>query len=282
MPDEQLQVLAENFVLGLMSPAECEAFSKRLAAGDAAARAAFEQARRVVLAVPYALPQRTPPAELKQSVLRTIAAERDPGKVERESQSFPATVRAMPQKTLWQSAQRSFAWAAVFLMFAFGYGYWNAKKTLTELAGERTRLQEQLQAREAEIDGLKYRIAFHVQIEKTLQAPKRLVIALNATRTGQSAAGTAIIDREQARGYFITDHLPALEQDRDYQLWYIGLAGPVDAGIFQVDDAGFGVADIRNLPQNTAEISAFAVTIEPKGGSVKPTLDQMILLGKVG
>lgn len=168
------------------------------------------------------------------------------------------------------------------MTFAFGYGYWNATKVVADLVRERARLQAQLQTREGEVNDLKYKLAFHVAVEKVLQKPKRLVIALNDTRAGQNAAATAIVDHEQARGYFIADRLASLQENRDYQLWYIGAAGPVDAGVFQVDENGHGVTDIRNLPKNLSEISAFAVTIEPKGGSVKPTLDQMVLLGKAG
>lgn len=283
MPDERLEIYAENFVLGTMSQTESEAFAKRLANGEAEALAAFEQARRVVLALPYALPQRTPPAELKQNILQAVAAERNRATTNHEApQPPPATIRTMPQRTFWQRTQRSLAWAAVFLMFAFGYGYWNANKVLAELVRERVRLQEQLQTRETEINDLKFKLAFHVQVEKVLQKTQRLVIALNDTRAGQNAAATAIVDREQALGYFIADRLGALEENRDYQLWYIGAAGPVDAGVFEVDENGHGVSDIRNLPKNLSEISAFAVTIEPKGGSPKPTLDQMVLLGKTG
>jgi anti-sigma-K factor RskA len=91
-----------------------------------------------------------------------------------------------------------------------------------------------------------------------------------------------IVDRDNTRAYFVTADLPALEANRDYQLWYLDKSGrPVDGGVFQVDHSGYGEISVRNLPHDLSDITAFAVTIEPKGGSVNPTLDQMVLLGRV-
>lgn len=265
--DDQLQMLAEGFVLGTLSPAESQGFAARLAAHEAHALAAFEEARQLMLALPFALPQETPPAQLKQRILSAISLEERKGTMVQEKER-PASIRALPQRTFRQSFMRSLAWAAVFLLFAVGYGYWNQQKRIAAL------LQE--------IDGLQHQLAFHVQVQKVMQKSHRLVIALNATKPEQEATATALVDRELGRGYFFTDKLARLDADHDYQLWYIGKSGPVDAGVFRVDAEGYGAINIRNLPQDLAEISAFAVTIEPKGGSKAPTLDQMILLGKVG
>jgi anti-sigma-K factor RskA len=281
MPDEHVQMLAEGFVLGTLTKTESESFARRLAACEPAASEAFEDARALMLALPFALPQQNPPAHLKEKILRTVSAEQSPKRgLERER--TPASVRALPQRTFRQSMVRSLAWAAVFLLFAVGYGYWNQQKRLGLLLAERAELQRQISEQQKNIEALQYRIALHVELEKTLQRPKRLVIALNATKPGHAATGAALVDRERVRGYFMTDKLPALAANQDYQLWYIGKAGPVDAGVFQVDAQGYGVIEIRNLPQNLSEIQAFAVTLEPKGGSVKPTLEQMVLLGQTG
>ncbi len=267
MTDEHMQMQAEGFVLGTLTATESAAFAKRLSLGDVEARAAFDEARRIMLALPYALPQQTPPAHLKQNILNVISAESKSGNMPKTKHAM-ASVRELPQRTFRQSAMRSLAWAAVFLLFAVGYGYWNQQHRIAALLEE--------------VENLKLKLAFHVQVEKTLQKPRRLIIALNNTKAEHAGTGAALVDGEQGRGYFMTDKLPALAADQDYQLWYIGNAGPVAAGVFQVDASGFGIIDMSNLPQDASEISAFAVTIEPKGGSAKPTLDQMVLLGKVG
>ncbi|NUM73388.1 hypothetical protein HUU40_03400 [candidate division KSB1 bacterium] len=47
-----------------------------------------------------------------------------------------------------------------------------------------------------------------------------------------------------------------------------------------MDSSGYAAAQVLHLPQTGGVIAAFAVTREPKGGSAKPTLTQMYLLGK--
>lgn len=70
--------------------------------------------------------------------------------------------------------------------------------------------------------------------------------------------------------------LPALAADQQYQLWALVDGKPVDAGIFDANEV-----EIQNM-KLIAEADAFAVTIEPRGGSALPTLEKLQVLGKVG
>jgi anti-sigma-K factor RskA len=63
-----------------------------------------------------------------------------------------------------------------------------------------------------------------------------------------------------------------------YQLWAIVNGKPVDLGVFDVK------ADSTHILVAMKEIgsaAAFAVTLEKKGGSVSPTMNQMIVIGNV-
>ncbi|MET3115241.1 anti-sigma-K factor RskA [Pedobacter sp. CG_S7] len=80
-----------------------------------------------------------------------------------------------------------------------------------------------------------------------------------------------IIDNSKMR-------LPANDKSDQYQLWALVNGKPVDLGVFDVKP---------NTPEilvNMKEISAvqtFAVTLEKRGGSETPTMDQMIVAGNV-
>lgn len=70
-------------------------------------------------------------------------------------------------------------------------------------------------------------------------------------------------------------NLPVPASDKQYQLWALVDGKPVDAGTFDVGDKSFQkVKRIENA-------QAFAVTLEPKGGSASPTLDQMYVMAKI-
>jgi anti-sigma-K factor RskA len=71
--------------------------------------------------------------------------------------------------------------------------------------------------------------------------------------------------------------LPAHDKQHQYQLWALVGGKPVDMGTFDLPAADTsGVKEMKSI----AAADAFAVTLEPMGGSVNPTLDQMVVIGK--
>ena len=69
--------------------------------------------------------------------------------------------------------------------------------------------------------------------------------------------------------------LPDPGEGKQYQLWALTAGVPVDAGVFILPEDD-GMQRLKNI--NQAE--QWAVTIEPKGGSINPSLDQMILVSR--
>ena len=94
-----------------------------------------------------------------------------------------------------------------------------------------------------------------------------------------SPAAKALIfwDKERKATYINTASLPPLAQEKQYQLWAIVDGKPVDLGILPTDKQQTALIKVKDV----SEPQAFAITIEPKGGSVNPTMDQMIVLGKL-
>lgn len=70
--------------------------------------------------------------------------------------------------------------------------------------------------------------------------------------------------------------LAGLEDAYDYQLWAIGDQGPVGIGLVSADEK-FSLQQM----QAVAAAGAFAITIEPKGGSQSPTLEKLVVIGNV-
>jgi anti-sigma-K factor RskA len=70
--------------------------------------------------------------------------------------------------------------------------------------------------------------------------------------------------------------LPANDSTHQYQLWALVGGKPVDLGVF---DATSDTSGFKNM-KAIANADAFAVTLEPRGGSVSPTLSEMVVLGK--
>ncbi|WP_207428511.1 anti-sigma factor domain-containing protein [Pedobacter sp. SYSU D00535] len=71
--------------------------------------------------------------------------------------------------------------------------------------------------------------------------------------------------------------MPATDQQHQYQLWALVDGKPVDLGVFDTKTDTTGM--IRMKAVNEAQ--AFAVTLEPRGGSIAPTLEQMMAMGSI-
>ncbi|QEM06052.1 anti-sigma factor [Mucilaginibacter sp. P25] len=70
--------------------------------------------------------------------------------------------------------------------------------------------------------------------------------------------------------------LPANDQAHQYQLWALVAGKPVDLGVFDATADSSGFKNMKAI----ASADAFAVTLEPRGGSESPTLSQMVVMGK--
>lgn len=70
--------------------------------------------------------------------------------------------------------------------------------------------------------------------------------------------------------------MPVNDESHQYQLWALVAGKPVDLGVF---DRGSDTTDMKEM-KSVASANAFAVTLEPRGGSAKPTMDQMMVIGQ--
>jgi len=108
--------------------------------------------------------------------------------------------------------------------------------------------------------------------------------AINAASDSQRAVseieggGTATLvwSGELASAAMIVDGLPALPDDKVYELWFIGEeTGARPAGTFTVSDDG---RTLRVLDGEMHAGDAVGVTVEPRGGSETPTTEPIVAI----
>lgn len=94
-----------------------------------------------------------------------------------------------------------------------------------------------------------------------------------------SPESEAMVHWDKATKKVILDpmNLPRTDETHDYQLWAIVGGKPVDLGTFSPGDNELNIYVMKSIeaPQ------AFAITLEPKGGSENPTMEQMYVMGKI-
>lgn len=71
--------------------------------------------------------------------------------------------------------------------------------------------------------------------------------------------------------------LPKTDQAHEYQLWALVDGKPVSLGVFGSDETA---KEAVKQMETIAKAQAFAVTIEPMGGSQNPTMDKMVVMGE--
>lgn len=106
-----------------------------------------------------------------------------------------------------------------------------------------------------------------------LKNPDTKIIPLNGLPIAPTAKATIYWNNKEKATYLTIQNLPQPDKDKQYQLWAIVDKKPVDAGVF-----AYNVGELQ-IMKGFEKAEAFAVTLEPQGGSVSPTVEKMYVLG---
>lgn len=114
------------------------------------------------------------------------------------------------------------------------------------------------------------------QIADIVAAPDAMIIQVSASDANPvtNAELDIVYSPSLGKAVLTGDQLEPSGEGTVYQMWLIGPAGPVPAGIFQPDDDGHFSVLITGTP-NPGEI--FGITVEPSGGSDQPTGDVLFV-----
>jgi anti-sigma-K factor RskA len=200
-------------------------------------------------------------ASLKESPAPTAAAAR--------TAAAATNVIPMPERARPRLLQRFGALAAALLFGAFLITLvviWNRNRAMqtemTRLARDLQTTQEQLK-HEREISEMFTAVDTRVAtLTGTEMAPRA------HARLAYNKAGSAMM---------IVERLPPAPAGMDYQIWFIADGKPMPGGVFKPDATGH--AEMRDQVPAAAQKSAaaFAITLEPQGGTLAPTGQKYLL-----
>jgi anti-sigma-K factor RskA len=240
MIDETLQDDAGLYVMRMLPPEEAAAFEKRMAM-DAELRAFVNDLEHASGYLAHAAPTVAPPPDLKQRILSDIRHE----------------VRVVPMSMSSRSTWVPWAIAAG-LAIAAVMGW--------QQAGF---YRDQSHAQGIALADLRNRDAL---------ASVRIATLNSQVTAYQKALAVVIFDAEQQRGV-VNVNIPKPAANKDYQLWVIPAAGkPVSGGLVPVGDDGLARVSFKPT-QPVKDIGAFAISVEPAGGSEQPA-GEVIMVGK--
>lgn len=106
--------------------------------------------------------------------------------------------------------------------------------------------------------------------------PTTIKIALAGVPTSKESRATVFWNQSKKQVILTGIDLPKSPQDKQYQLWALVDGVPVDAGVFDSKSSS-DLISMKAIQQS----QAFAITLEPKGGSPSPHLEALCVIGNV-
>lgn len=215
-----------------------------------------------------------PRAGLKDDLFAKI----DAATSEVKTEPSPATETSQHEIVKMRSSRRPLQWlsaAAVTLLIlstvvALYYrNQWqNAESQLANYIAQEQELSQQFQALRSDYEQLQE------QQQQIFTNPEFLQVQLKGTDVSPAAFAVVYWNDASDQVYLNPAGLPEPEAGKQYQLWGIVDGQPASAGVFDQQNELLAMQQIDGA-------SAFAITLEPRGGSESPTLDAMYVLGEV-
>jgi anti-sigma-K factor RskA len=143
-----------------------------------------------------------------------------------------------------------------------------SENQLSSLVAQNSRMAQHVNTLENRNEGIEQALA-------VLTDPGYQTVAMQGLDPAPTAQAVVYWKAGNAEVFLNPGTLPQPPAGKQYQLWAIVDGKPVDAGVF---DTGEPLALQRM--KDISNASAFAVTLEPAGGSPAPTMDQMYVMGK--
>jgi len=280
--------ILEQYALGVLTAAE-QAAVDALAAAHPAIRTELADVQAALGLYAEAHAQ-TPPAALRERVLAhvlrqiqpvapapasALRADVDAVAQARNLAAAPATtpgavVRPLLAAPAAAAAGRS-PWAlaaAVALLLSLGgnallYARWQAAgQDLVALQNDQARFAATSQVVDKQLGTLK-------EQNSILRSDEFRAVALAGTKDAPTARARVLFNAATHRVYLDVRSLPALPAGKQYQLWALAGGKPVDAGLLAATTAA---GDDLQQMKDVASAQAFAMTVEPTGGSAAPTM----------
>lgn len=256
MTKEEAQELGPLYALGALDEAVSDELKTHLDEFPDALRLEIASWQSVAGLLPLALELPDAPVRLKERILA--------GLVDPASQPHPSSnvVPFMPAEKLRRPWGAILSAAAAILLAVTAAVLYQQNVKLT---ADVTALTSELDAKQSEL------LAQRQQLDEVVARATRMV-PLSGDAAAPQASARLFWDTDRQEWVIYFFNLPALPEDKDYQLWYItNDQRKLSARVFRASQTGR--TELRvTLPRDLAPtLAATAVTVEPKGGSQQPT-----------
>jgi anti-sigma-K factor RskA len=251
MNHERFEDLKDAYVLGALPEEERLSFDEYLAAHPER-QAEIDELGAVAGLLAFSPQELEPSPELRRRVMEVVEAEAEPRRV--RGRSTFAKVRDY-------LSVRSLALGAAALL-VIGLLSWNVllQSQVEILQGRVQDAQGRVQDLQAQVEDAR---------DQRQQSP---TVELEGSWADQGA-NAEVVSIHENQVILVARNMPSVPDDQTCQIWVISDDVPKPSGLFQ-PDRKITAAPVTNSITNADVI---AVTVEPAGGSKKPTSDPVLL-----
>ena len=208
-------------------------------------------------------------AEQRESSGKGYSNEPNVRSSEEETTGLPSKQRSMWPLQLGIAASLLVAVASAIAAFYFRGQWKETEQELEQVVAQNQRVASQYETTSQRAQQLESNLSI-------IESPDYQRIALVGTDVSPESSASVYWNKASAQVYLNASGLPAPPSGQQYQLWAIVDGQPVSAGVLDSeDDPSF----LRAMSDTISKASAFAITLEPRGGSESPTLEAMYVQG---
>ena len=217
-----------------------------------------------------------PPKELRQTILKKISTlvqeENEQGVTgKKETKIVQLNPKKESNLLIWKWSVA----ASLILLLGTTILYINDKKTQQLNLASLTE-KNKIELKRANL--LQSDLEEKEKIEQFMLASSTIPIQLSGTPKSPTSKVRVFYNSQQNEALLSMDVLPKVDKDKQYQLWAIVDGLPHDLGVFDLPE-NKSLGSI--IPVEMTKIQAFAITLEKKGGSASPNLEQLYVIGNI-
>ena len=183
----------------------------------------------------------------------------------------------LSNKSPGKGSGKGFPFLLVILFLIMGavafWFYQNGKK----IQASNDDLKTQLDSLQNDCEQTKIELELLRDELEIIRADGNETIILKGTDKVPLARANIHFNIETQKSYLDIINLPEPPSDKQYQLWAIVDGVPTDMGVFEIKTDSTNLQEVPFI----ANASAFAVTLEQRGGSPTPTLEEMVVIGNI-
>ena len=222
--------------------------------------------------LPLALERLSPPERVKQQLMQRIQASVRASTSVRE-RTDGLTAQYSPPMPGAKHSWLPFGITVAALVMILGFSLYVVRLmgTIDRQDQHLVTVEKEKQELATQIVVLRDELSRKEELLKILSSRQIEITILSGLEVNPVGYGKILWDPERATAILQVANLPNVPSDKEYQLWVIK-DKPISAGVFAVSNANDNFFRIEHLAvTNPKEISAFAITLEPKGGVPQPT-----------